>query len=206
MRCPGRAPIVLICLIGALARVFAAEPLLNSERIERTFGSYGIDVVYSDDRLRLSNLYSLENGQKITRTFAIVAYPDVVQPAFEAEHESILAGGSIGATFKAAGWDVIKTEHRYASLSAVWPELARLMRIADDASLAMDMYRLSVVKGESRFDYARIIEIHHPDYLGRDELEQIYGPPSAPGSGSDYGDVVGRSRQLLSELDLPLRE
>jgi hypothetical protein len=206
MRRLGPTLVVLVCLIGALPQALAAEPLLNSERIEQTFGSYGIDVVYSDDELRLSNLHSLEDGRKITRTFAIVAYPKVVQPAFEAEHEAILAGGSIGATFKAAGWDVIKTDHRYAILSPVWPELARLMHIGEDARVAMDMYRLSVVRGDRRFDYARIIEIHHPDYLGRGALEQIYGAPSAPQFDADTGNIFNRSETLLRELELPLSE
>src|SRR5690606_34722880 len=49
--------------------------LLNSERIERRFGSYGIDVLQSDGRYRVSNLYSVHDGAKICRTFAVVAYP-----------------------------------------------------------------------------------------------------------------------------------
>src|SRR5262245_42966767 len=40
------------------AAVPAAPELLNSERIEQKFGSYGIAVLRSDERLRVANLYS----------------------------------------------------------------------------------------------------------------------------------------------------
>ena len=51
------------CAIGVLLlelalAASASAQILNSERIEQTFGSYGIDVLYSDEVLRLSNLYS----------------------------------------------------------------------------------------------------------------------------------------------------
>jgi hypothetical protein len=45
--------------------------LPNSERIPQEFGSYGTDVVRHDAQLRVSNLYSLEAGRKITRTLAV---------------------------------------------------------------------------------------------------------------------------------------
>ena len=57
------------------------RPLLNSERIERKFGSYGIDVLRNDDAVRMSNLYSLRDGEKICRTFAVVlSRMSLIQP------------------------------------------------------------------------------------------------------------------------------
>ena len=38
--------------------------LLNSERIEQKFGSYGIDIVQSDNQSRVSFLYSLDPNNK----------------------------------------------------------------------------------------------------------------------------------------------
>jgi hypothetical protein len=46
------AGIAAACLLP-----IATAQQLNSERIEQTFGSYGIDVVYANDGLRISNLW-----------------------------------------------------------------------------------------------------------------------------------------------------
>jgi hypothetical protein len=166
---------VLGVLLGGCGVPQAPTPLLNSERIEQTFGSYGIDVVYSDKRLRLSNLYSLEDGGKITRTFAIVGLTETIDDAFAAEHEAILDGGSIGATFKAAGWDVIKTRHQIYG-TTVWNDLIPLMDVAAGTLLATHAYELEVSRKDERFNYATIIEMHHPDYLSQADLRSLYGP------------------------------
>jgi hypothetical protein len=49
-------------VLAAVAAIAVWSPagaqILNSERIEQTFGSYGIEVIASEGSLRLSNLYS----------------------------------------------------------------------------------------------------------------------------------------------------
>lgn len=147
--------------------------LLNSERIERTFGSYGIDVLASDADVRVSDLYSGEGEHKVCRTFAVVRYPQRIDPRFAAEHALILAGGSIGATFAGHGWMVVKT-HRYLGEIDAPPRLKALMGGIDAARLAVDVYVLDVVKDDVRLEYAAIAEVHHPDYLGLADLERIY--------------------------------
>jgi hypothetical protein len=149
--------------------------LLNSERIEQAFGSYGIDVLKSDASLRISNLYSDSGGTKVCRTFAVVRYPSDVDPRFAAEHAAILAGASIGATFASGGWTVVKT-HRYLGEVAATPRLASLMGRIGVERLAVDVYELDVVKNGARLEYAAIAEVHHPDYLGLGDLERIYDP------------------------------
>ena len=47
--------------------------LLNSERIAEKFGNYGIEVL-EQNPLRVSSLYSVEHGQRVCRTFAIVMF------------------------------------------------------------------------------------------------------------------------------------
>ena len=67
-----------VLLLQALASLPAFAQILNSERIEQTFGSYGIDVVFSDSSLRISNLYSMESGAPVTRSRTIarsICYP-----------------------------------------------------------------------------------------------------------------------------------
>lgn len=167
---------------AAPAQSVRPQALLNSERIEKRFGSYGIDVLENDAQVRVSSLYSGAGADKTTRTFAVVSYPDRLAPALESAHRSIVAGGSIGAVFKADGWQVTKT-HSYFGQLAATDELAARMRIPKGTQLAVDVYVLHVTKSGRTYDYATIVEIHHPDYLRLDDLVRIYNggrPPPAP--------------------------
>lgn len=160
----------------AVAQTAPAPKLLNSERIEQKFGSYGIDVLSSDSSLRVSDLYSLENGRKVCRTFAVVLYPTTIDPLFAAEHAAILAGGSIGAVFKQRGWTVTKKNLYFGTLSPT-PKVARLMHDGSGRRLAVHVYGLYVAKNGKSFEYATIAEVHHPDYLTLEEVRHIYGNP-----------------------------
>ncbi len=149
--------------------------LLNSERIAAAFGSYGIEVLEQTDGSRVSNLYSGAGDEKICRTFAAVRYQPMMDPRVSAEHAAIVGGGSIGAVFIAAGWEVRKTHLRY---SETWApaRVASLMRIAEGTPLATHIYALDVAKGGQVIEYATLVEIHHPDYLTSKDLPAIYGP------------------------------
>ncbi len=140
--------------------------LLNSERIAQRFGSYGIEVLENDGRVRVSNLYSMEQGGRICRTFAVVKYPDSIDPALAAEHDEIANGGSIGAVFAAHGWRVGKTNLRFLEVDAS-PRVAELMHVAAGTRLAAHAYVLDVSRGGRSIEYALLVEIHHPDYLQR---------------------------------------
>lgn len=185
-------------LIQTVCAVFTSAQILNSERIEQTFGSYGIEVLYSDAAIRLSNLYSLHDGRRITRTLAIVRYPDVVDQAFAREHTAILEGGSIGTTLQAAGWDVVKGYHQYFR-SHLSPRLAAAMDVAVGTPMASHAYRLEIARGDQRFDYALIIEIHHPDYLGEADLVEIYGPEVVVGMPDKVRVLLESGRALLEK-------
>ena len=152
--------------------------LLNSERIEQRFGSYGIDVLHSDARYRVSKLYSIHNGGEICRTFAVVMYPEQVDERFAAEHAEIVAGGSIGAVFSRRGWTVTK-RHLYFGELAATERVAGLMHTARGEPLAVHVYELGVSRGDVSSDYATIAELHHPAYLELADLPAIYGPPDA---------------------------
>jgi hypothetical protein len=149
---------------------------LNSERIAERFGSYGIDVVGSEPGLRRSNLYSEENGVHTCRTYAVVRFVDEPDAIIDAEHTKILAGQSIGAIFKASGWAILKeTLHiGTARLDDVRHPVATLMRLRRPADLAMHVYHLLLKKNERAIDYATLIELHHPDYLQRADLLDLY--------------------------------
>lgn len=191
------------CSLGSALAQSAAEPrvagareLLNSERIEARFGSYGVEVLSSDPALRVSNLYSVESGTRTTRTFAIVRYPARVDPAFADAHAEILAGGSIGATLRAHGWEVIKT-HRYFGQIESTPRLASMMRLRSPRPLAVHIYVLDIERGGRRFEYAAIAEIHHPDYLAPGEVAAIYAPGWRGGKPGDA--LVEEMLRLVAE-------
>jgi len=170
---PTRRQLLAAFVSVVLASCLAPAPLLNSERIEQTFGSYGIEVLESDGTVRVSNLYSLEGDQRICRTFAAVRYPAEIDPRFATEHELILDGGSIGAVFKQRGWAVNKSHRHFGEVTAT-PRVAELMGGVEAPRLAIHIYMLEVVKGDAAFEYATIAEIHHPDYLTLDDLRSIY--------------------------------
>lgn len=168
-----------LLLAASMAALALAQPqgreLLNSERIEQRFGSYGVEVLAQDAQLRVSCLYSTHDGVGTCRTFAIVRYPQSIDPRLADAHAAIVAGGSIGAVFTAQGWQVRKTHLRYTELEAS-ATLALAMRVASGTRLAVHVYVLDVVKDEDTLEYAALVEIHHPEYLTVADLESIYGP------------------------------
>ena len=171
--------------------------LLNSERIAQRFGSYGIDVLESDGRVRVSDLYSEHSGEKICRTFAVVRYADTMAPEIAAEHAEIVAGGSIGAVFTSHGWRVDKTNLRYFVIEAP-ARVATLMHVAQGTPLAAHAYALDVAKDGRSFAYALLVEIHHPDYLKRDDLPGIYGPDDSAGRESAVAALIATATEKAS--------
>ena len=201
--------LIAALLLSALGASIVSAQILNSERIEQTFGSYGIDVLFSDETLRLSNLYSEHDGERVTRTFAIVDYPDEVSEAFAAEHRQILDGGSIGATFKVAGWEVIKT-NVYVGALREQDALSVLMGTELDAEFAIHLYKLGIVRDDERYEYATIVEMHHPDYLNQAQLIRIYLPEGGVGNQTEsmrvYWPMVFSGLRQLQELGLALSQ
>jgi hypothetical protein len=171
-----RAPAAFALALVLVACAPAAPPAtpLNSERIEQVFGSYGIDVLYSEPQLRLSSLYSTHAGTEITRTLAIVGYPDVVDPRLAEPDALIQDGASIGASLQAAGWTVAKHNLFFGEVAAPAVVSTR-MAVAVGTVLATHGYVLAVTRGDSSIDYATIAELHHPDYLDLEMLIAIYG-------------------------------
>ncbi len=170
---------LVLVLAGCAARAPAPAPTaapLNSERIEQRFGSFGVEVLYQNPALRVSNLYSTTDGERVCRTFALVRFVPV-PAALEREHELIQAGGSLGAVLKAQGWELHK-RHLYLGevpLEPRFTDLVRLMGGITAPRLAAHIYQLSVSRGGERHDYATIAEFHHPDYFDLAQLRAAYG-------------------------------
>ena len=149
---------------------------LNSERIRAQFGSYGIDILQQDMQTRVSSLYSMDQGQKITRTLAVVMYADEIPSPILAEHQIIAGGGSIGEVFKANGWSVEKKSRYFGALPASpdYAEIYALMGGIQPMELATHVYELSVCKAGRCLVYATIAEVHHPDYFDQALLEETW--------------------------------
>ena len=178
-----------------------ARPLLNSERIKQKFGSYGIDVLKDDGAVRISSLYSLQQGQKVTRTLAVVVYAPGIPAQIQQQHRDIVAGGSIGEVFASSGW-LVEKENLYVgeiSASADFDEIYALMGESGEVDLALHIYKLSVCSQGSCFAYATISEVHHPDYLGLSALREIYGGPKAAGEPG-----AKKEQEVQLALDLTL--
>lgn len=168
------SPIVIAAALSACAQ----EPeSLNSERIEERFGSYGIEVLSHESGVRRSSLYSIDNDMRICRTYAMVRFVDESTPRVAAAHADILAGGSIGATFKSTGWVIAKVTLHVGSISLDGSEHAinKLMHLEAPTELGVHVYQLVLEKDSQSIDYATIIETHHPDYMTPDELGKLYG-------------------------------
>jgi hypothetical protein len=166
--------IVAACCLGACA---SNGPTLNSDRIESTFGSYGVDVLRNDPTRRVSSLYSSTGANKTTRTYAVVEFAGERRSAYSREHALIEKGQSIGATFRDAGWSVDK-QHLFIGefeVPETYSTIGDLMRIVLPETLATHAYLLIVSKDERSFNYATITEIHHPAYLDAADLNEIYG-------------------------------
>ncbi|MEL7185838.1 MAG: hypothetical protein AAFN50_05310 [Pseudomonadota bacterium] len=171
-----RARLTPAVLAAALSACATETVLLNSERIEQRFGSYGIEVLASEAGLRRSSLYSLEDDTRVCRTYAIVRFSEDPDTSIGTEHARVLAGNSLGEVFKSNGWRIHKQTMHIGSfdIGAGGSAIANLMHLEQDSTLAVHVYQLLLARGGRIFEYATIIEAHHPDYLDEPQLLDIY--------------------------------
>ena len=80
------------------------------------------------------------------------------------------------------------------------------MEIPADSSLAAHAYRLRVVRDGRGFDYALIIEIHHPDYLSEDDLREIYGDEQVVGMSGAAEGLLRRGMERFLRFGLTLSQ
>jgi hypothetical protein len=82
------------------------------------------------------------------------------------------------------------------------------MGVAPEVRVAMHAYVLDVTREDARFEYATIIELHHPDYLQLKELIEIYAPDwhSAQEVPMEVRDMLIRAELMLERTPSALRE
>lgn len=180
-------------VLAEIRSAFETEPaLLNSERIEQRFGCCGIAILHSDPGLRRSSIFSCHGQERVCRTYAVVRFAERPNARYCEEHTKILAGNSIGAVFRSHGWDVHKQTLYIGRLSLpdTKTQIAELMRLDDERELPMHVYQMLLAREEQVFDYATIIETHHPAYLSESDLRNLY----------EYDKGAGLSSQGVAEL------
>lgn len=138
---------------------------LNSQIIEATFGSYGVEVISQNSKRRLSNLYS---GNKIMRTCAVVDYSVPIHESLIEAHREIVAGGSIGATLTKHGLHVLKKSVYFGQIKLT-NSLKNAMQV-DSTVGAIHIYKLYA----GDIIYCTITEIHSPAYLNIAKLALLY--------------------------------
>ena len=163
-------------LAAALSACATESVILNSERIEQRFGSYGIEVLASEAGLRRSSLFSYDGDSATCRTYAVVQFAKQHDERYDDAHSKVLAGDSIGATFKEDGWGIRKDSMYIGSirLPQSSTEVGELMRLTGAHDLALHVYRLVLVREGVAFDYATILEVHHPEYLSEQDLRGLF--------------------------------
>ena len=167
------------CVLTTALTSGCATNELNSERIERLFGSYRVVVLEQTDDLRVSSLGSVEPEGFICRTFAIVRLHTPVAAPLIAAHREIVAGGSIGATLEEHGFRVRKDHLIVDGMEIQHGRATGAMGLQGKTMVARHVYALVAERDGSAFPYARLVELHHPDYFTATELRQRYRPPAS---------------------------
>jgi hypothetical protein len=163
-------------LAAALSACATESVLLNSEGIEQRFGSYGVEVLASEAGLRRSGLFSYDGDTATCRTYAVVQFAEQLDERYDETHSRVLAGDSIGATFREDGWDIRKhTVHiGTVRLPGTGTEVGRFMRLTGAHDLALHIYQLVIVRNDAEVNYATIMEAHHPEYLVEKDLLEMF--------------------------------
>ena len=165
-----------VILAAALSACTQQPELLNSERIEHQFGNYQVVVLGQDAGVRRSSLYSVQDGVNTYRTYAVVQFADADIAEIEEAHQDVLAGQSIGTTFKDSGWNIRKDTLHIGKLPMPGSQhqVGRLMRLDQGIDLAVHIYRMTLEKSDLSIQYATIVEIHHPNYMTEAAVLELY--------------------------------
>lgn len=154
---------------------FLRPGLLTSERINAKFGSFGVQVLLQDElsNIRFSNLYSLENGEKITRTLALVNFVEKIDPRLKKTHQEILDGASLGATLTKHGFLLQKNIVFTGVFDGLPPQLNAMMKVPN-TEFAATIYEVLVKINNDTVPYCTITEIFSPAFVSKTELTSLH--------------------------------
>ena len=188
--------ILLVCLFPLSLAWGEVTPTLNSDAIKATFGSYGVEVIDQAAGTRVANLYSGQGADKVCRTLAVTEFTQPIDESLLESHKKIVAGASIGATLRAAGFTInkkllIKTE---VPANEAFVALANGTTTVS-TSLFTKVYALFAETSDSSIPYAVIAEAYHPAHFPPVH-EEVTEQPS-------LREAAERALKRLSEFSLP---
>ena len=189
-----RLALIAIALVLAATGCASSGNGLNSDAIRRQFGSYGVEILEQTEDRRVASLYSIDNGARTTRTYAVVEFLKRPAQSYRREHQLILEGGSVGETFRDAGWSIRKQSLFIGELEmpAAYANIGERMAIGLPATVAVHQYLFLIARDRESHTYARITEVHHPDFLSATELEARFGEIVLDDSNRDaIHDFIG---------------
>lgn len=163
-----QARLFVVALALTLPPSGNSEPTtsLNSDLIRERFGSYFVDILEQDNGLRVANLYSEHDGQRICRTLAVTVFVEPVPATLARAHARILAGESIGATLRELGFVMEKSAEVSGTASAGAGFVSLTAGdVAPGSPLALRTYSLAVAGRDGLVDYATIAEAYHPAHV-----------------------------------------
>ena len=188
---------LLACLFPLTPAWGEVTPTLNSDAIKATFGSYGVEVIDQVTGTRVANLYSGHGTDKVCRTLAVTEFMQPIDKSLLESHKAIVAGASIGATLRAAGFTInkkllIKTE---IPANDAFVALANGTTAAG-TPLFTKVYVLYVESNGSSLPYAVIAEAYHPAHFPPVH-EEVSKQPA-------LREAAERALKRLSEFSLPV--
>lgn len=189
--------ILLACLFPLTPAWGEVTPTLNSDAIKATFGSYGVEVIDQAAGTRVANLYSGRGADKVCRTLAVTEFTQPIDASLLESHKAIVAGASIGATLRAAGFTInkkllIKTE---VPASEAFVALAKGTTTVG-TPLFTKVYALFVETHRNSMPYAVIAEAYHPAHFPPVHEEITEQPP--------LREAAERALKKLTEFSLPV--
>lgn len=181
-------------LLSSLFVQARETPKLNSERIEATFGNYGIRILEREPRV--SVLFSKHDGVEICRTMAIVEFATPIPTPLKAPVAQVKAGASLGATLKESGWRISKRFLHYDTLPA-GSRFIRLAHLSQTLPVAVSIYELVASRDEDSFRVATLVEVYHPDYLTLADLKSIQ--PAKTEAGPRVKGLLQLARKKMND-------
>lgn len=174
--------------------------LLMSERIEKKFGSYGVEILFQNEQqgIRLANLYSKENEHKVTRIIALTKYENSIPDKLIEAHNEILKGGSIGSTLTKHGFLVSKQIFFKQDVNNLPSYVNNLMK-NNSNSYSVVMYQLVAKNQEESLPYCTITEIYSPYFLTMKDLDIIYSDNL---SIQNCDAVIEKNISILNQISL----
>ncbi|MEK7594544.1 MAG: hypothetical protein AAB436_02835 [Patescibacteria group bacterium] len=139
---------------------------LSSDILELQFGPTEIDVLHHNDETRIIQTRALSTGQ--TLEISLVEFDSAGAREFEAAHQDVLSGKSIGKTFRDHGIEFTRNQQA-AEMRLIPLEFARQFGNTQFATVVA----VTIFVGPNNLPYAEILETYSPEVIWPDAEDQL---------------------------------